>query len=132
MFTIVKNIQGVSIKIDQNNNIISCECTVCKEEKNTDGFKNTTKGICLDCGEASVSDDVESLDKAMNELMDEFVKDDTTKRTVQLNNKTVDRIASLQERYGINILSVLSNKVLNNALDQIEIEYNQELTEGVK
>ncbi|MYL44401.1 hypothetical protein GLV94_01970 [Virgibacillus halodenitrificans] len=75
MITEVKNNEGVTYQIDEDNNIHSCKCTICETYKPVIGFKNVKQGICLDCGHATVSDDVQALDDTIHVLLKGFTQE---------------------------------------------------------
>lgn len=74
------------------------------------------------------------LDFKMNNLIIEYLLSDVERVGCEfkLEKDVSERLKALEKRYG-NILSfALISHVLNNTLDQIEVEYELDLKEGLK
>ena len=129
MLTEVKSVNEVIYLIDEDNQIHSVKCSDCNELKTLEDVKNTEKGICSTCSGEEVSEELEVLDMEMKKLITQYKGTDKLQRNFQLDKELSSKLDNLQRRYGHGFKSALFNKLLANAIDQMEVECNLDLNE---
>jgi hypothetical protein len=75
--------------------------------------------------------DLKRLDEEVIGMVIESLFTDKKGCSVKLDDDLVDKLEVLCTRYGQGFKSVFINKILRNAIDQIEVEFDLDLSKGV-
>jgi hypothetical protein len=131
LLTKLRSINGVTYFVNADNLIQSFECTNCGKFRHISEAKNEARGVCTDCGENVSPDNVEALDKELAAFLFAYkMAGDKQKHTIRLDAELSQKIVNLQDRYGYGIKSALANRVIGYAIEQLENEFDVDLSKA--